>query len=51
MGIIEIAGKPIAVAIATTAGDHEAGTRSLTAIATWVKRNVDARSAPRQTTC
>lgn len=51
MGVIDIGGKPIAVAIATTAGGHEAGTRSLTAIARWVKRNVDARSAPRAPGC
>ena len=51
MGIIEVGGTPIAVAIATTAGGHDAGTRSLTAIARWAKRNVDARSAPRTAAC
>lgn len=51
MGIIGVGGKPIAVAIATTAGDHGTGTQSLTAIARWVKRSVDARSAPRSADC
>lgn len=51
MGIIEVGGRPVAVAIATTAGGHEAGTRSLTAIARWVTRNADTRSAPQQARC
>jgi hypothetical protein len=51
MGIIAVGGKPIAIAIATTAGDHDAGTRSLTAIARWAKRNIDARRAPSSADC
>ena len=51
MGIMTIAGKPIAVAIATTASDHGAGTANLTAIAGWVATHVDASSAPRRARC
>lgn len=51
MGIITIGGKPIAVAMATTAGDHGSGTQNLSAIATWVAKHVDARSAPRRASC
>ena len=50
-GIVEIDGRPIAVAIATTAGDHGAGTQNVTAIARWVVSHVRARSAPRRAAC
>ena len=51
MGIVTIDGKPIAVAIATTAGDHGTGTANLTKIAGWVATHVDSSSAPRRARC
>jgi hypothetical protein len=50
-GIVEIDGRPIAVAIATTAGDHDTGTQNVTAIARWAVSHVRARSAPRRAAC
>jgi len=51
MGVMTIDGKPIAVAIATTASNHGTGTANLTAIARWVANHVDASSAPRRASC
>ncbi len=51
MGIVIIGGKPIAVAMATTAGDHGTATQNLTAIAQWVVTHVNAARAPRRPRC
>ncbi|MGH2916988.1 MAG: hypothetical protein ACRDLS_00065, partial [Solirubrobacteraceae bacterium] len=51
MGVMTIDGRPIAVSMATTAGDHGTGTQNLTAIANWVATHVDASAAPRRATC
>jgi hypothetical protein len=51
MGVMTIGGRPIAVAIATTAADHGTGTRNLTAIARWVATHVDVAQAPREPRC
>jgi hypothetical protein len=51
VGVTTIKGRPIAVAIATTAGDHGTGTQNLTAIARWVVTHVDVSGAPRQAAC
>ena len=51
MGVMTIDGKPIAVAMATSASDHATGTQNLTAIAKWVATHVDASSAPRKAAC
>jgi hypothetical protein len=51
MGVLTIKGKPIAVAIATTAHDHATGTRNLTTIARWVASHVDVKHAPRRPAC
>lgn len=51
MGVLTIKGRPIAVAIATTARDHATGTRDLTTIARWVASHVDVEHAPRRPAC
>lgn len=51
MGIIDVDGTPVAVSIATTAGDHETGTRNLTALANWVMQHVDASAASAKASC
>jgi hypothetical protein len=51
MGVTTIKGKPIAVAIATTAGDHGTGTANLTALARWVVTHVDVSGAPSRPAC
>ena len=53
LGIVTVAGKPIAVAVASLPADgrHETGTRNLTAIAKWVARHVDVGDAPQQARC
>jgi len=51
MGVLTIEGKRIAVAIATTAGDHGAGTKNLTTIARWVATHVNVKHVPRSPRC
>jgi hypothetical protein len=51
MGIVTVGGRPVAVAIATTAGDHATGTQALTSLARWVVTHVDASRAPRSARC
>jgi hypothetical protein len=53
MGVITIAGKPLAVAIATRPidGSHETGARNLTAIARWLVAYANVRAVPAQTHC
>jgi hypothetical protein len=51
MGVLTIKGKPIAVAIATTAGSHGAGTQNLTTIARWVATHVDVKHVSRRPAC
>ena len=46
IGIVIIGRKPIAVAIATTAGDHGTATQNLTAIAQWVATHVMQLARP-----
>jgi hypothetical protein len=52
MGVLIIAGRPLAVAIATQPanGSHDTGTRNLTAIARWIVTHADTRRLPRQPT-
>jgi hypothetical protein len=51
MGIVTIDGRPVAVAMATTASDHTTGTQNLTTIARWVVAHANARRAPRRPQC
>jgi len=53
MGVVTVAGKPIAVTIATAPSDgsHESGTAHLSTIARWVFGHVDTRSAPSSASC
>jgi len=51
MGVVAIAGRPVAVAMATTAPSHESGIQSLSAIAQWVATHLDASAAPREPRC
>lgn len=53
MGVVTVAGKPIAVSIATAPSDgsHETGTAHLSTIAKWVFSHVDTRSAPSSASC
>jgi len=50
-GLVSIDGRPIAVAIATTAGDHGTGTQNLTRIARWLVSHLDAIGASRRAMC
>lgn len=51
MGIINVGGRPVVVAIATDGPGHESGTLTLTRLAKWVAGHVDASAAPRNTRC
>jgi hypothetical protein len=51
MGIVRIGGRPVAVAMATTASGHETGTSALTRIAKWVVTHVNSTLAPRDPQC
>lgn len=53
MGVVTVAGKQIAIAIATrpSDGSHETGTSHLTTIAKWVFAHVDARGATASASC
>ena len=51
MGILTVGGKPVAVAMATTAANHETGIQNLSAIARWVASHVNAGRAPRDPRC
>jgi beta-lactamase family protein len=53
MGVINLSGKPLAVAIATRAhdGSHETATRNLTAIARWLTLHASARNLPGRLRC
>jgi hypothetical protein len=51
MGVVVIKGKLIAVAIATTAGDHVTGTRNLTTIARWLVTHVNVKHASPRPAC
>ncbi|MDX6378807.1 MAG: hypothetical protein QOE98_3110 [Gaiellaceae bacterium] len=53
MGVLSIAGRPLAVAIATSPRDnsHATATRNLTAIARWVVEHADTGRLPRQVDC
>lgn len=51
MGVVTVAGRQVAVAIATTAVDHTTGTQNLTALAQWVVAHVEAGRAPRHAQC
>lgn len=51
MGVLTIKGKPIAVAIATTAGSHGAATQNLTTIARWVATHVNVKHVSRRAAC
>jgi hypothetical protein len=50
MGVLMIARRPLAVAIATQPADgsHDTGTRNLTAIARWIVTHADTRRVSRQ---
>jgi hypothetical protein len=53
MGIVTIAGKPLAVAIASVAADgsHEGATRALTEIARWLTSHANVTVQPAQAAC
>jgi hypothetical protein len=51
MGIVTIGGRPVAVAMGSTAAGHDTATMNLTAIARWVVSHVNAESAPRSPRC
>lgn len=51
MGIVEIDGRPIVLAIATSGTNHGAGTTTLTKLAGWAAEHVDAGSAPDSPSC
>jgi hypothetical protein len=51
MGVIEVGGRKLAVAILTTAGDHGTGTSNLTRMAQWVKRNANPEGIPTGNGC
>jgi hypothetical protein len=53
LGVIEVRGKPLAVAIATRAADgtHETGTRNLTAITRWLASHASAGNLPSRPSC
>lgn len=50
-GVLTIEGRPLAVAIATSAGSHEAGTGALTRLARWVADHVDVSGLPTRPRC
>jgi hypothetical protein len=53
MGVITIAGTPLAVAIASLPADgtHATGTRNLTTVARWLVAHADVRGLPRRARC
>jgi len=51
MGIVVISGRPLAVTIATDAGNHDSGTRALTALARWVASHAGTKGLPRRSRC
>lgn len=51
MGVLTIKNKRIAVAIATTATEHGAGTQNLTTIARWVATHVNVKHVKRRAAC
>lgn len=53
MGIITVAGKPLAVSIASAPADgsHETGQRALTAIAKWLTSHANTRNVPQAPAC
>ncbi len=51
MGVVSIAGQPVAVALASTAGDHSTGIRSLDAMAAWLADHLHASGLARQPRC
>lgn len=53
MGVLTVAGKPMAVAIAAAPADgsHDAGAADLTAIARWIVRNADVSALPSKPRC
>jgi hypothetical protein len=53
MGVITIAGKPLAVAMAVRPADgsHDTGSRNLTSIAQWIVEHADVRRLPARARC
>lgn len=51
MGTIEIDGRPVVLAIATSGTDHASGTVTLTKLAAWATDHVDSSSAPSAPVC
>jgi hypothetical protein len=53
MGVIDVAGKPLAVAIATRPADgaHVTAAHNLTAIAQWIETHANPRSLPIRVRC
>ena len=51
MGTIEIDGRPVVLAIATSGTDHASGTVTLTKLAAWATDHVDPSSAPSAPVC
>lgn len=46
MGVIQVGGRKLAVALASTAPDHGTGIANLTELATWVAGHVRAADVP-----
>lgn len=51
MGIVDIGGAPVAVAIASTAPGHDAGIKALDGIASWLQSHVSADAAAAAQDC
>lgn len=51
IGVLTVKDKRIAVAIATTAGDHGAGIENLTTLARWVATHVNVKHVARRPAC
>ena len=46
MGVIEVGGRKLAVALASTAPEHGTGTANLSELAVWVAAHVQASAVP-----
>jgi hypothetical protein len=50
-GVVQIGGRPVAIAIAVAAPDHASGTQALTRIASWAETHIDGRAATATARC
>jgi hypothetical protein len=51
MGVTPLAGRRVAVTIASSAGSHAAGIASLNAITDWLTRHAHTAALPRRAAC